>query len=440
MSKWSRKDLKRMLFHNFSGTIADNVIEIGWVLCFSLIADKSFVERVTTMFGLNDAFWVVLSSTYYTTRTAMTAILPRALVVEGNEVESRLVKNFVYLLYMMLLPVAVGSFLYMPRLLELLGVSSSDLSLYTPYFRMSIVSILFSAPWSVMVPSYYRSKGKSEIAHKLDHAVAWSMVGGIFVTTHLLHLGVLWALVVNMVSNALPLFYFLWNKPIARFWSRGFEFSWSDIKRAWIVVKWELVRRLSPRITALVGFSFILTLNPIYLAIKYWVSNLAMLLEGWVDASAGLLNSHVSRTHGLVLVGEVSGEPYEDNNYVFMVSLVGVLLSTIVIYLIAYFGLWFLPQSIRGGLLNPLVFVFVSIEVIAKLRYYMWLSISRSYRSDLNGVAQLIYALSTIVLTPTLLWLFLWVLNLGLVGIFATGAVVGSVQAGLTEVYFRVKL
>lgn len=54
-----------MLYHGFIGTIADNAIEIGWVLCFSLLADKSVVERITTMFGLNDAFWIILSSTYY---------------------------------------------------------------------------------------------------------------------------------------------------------------------------------------------------------------------------------------------------------------------------------------------------------------------------------------------------------------------------------------
>ncbi len=34
---WSRKKLKEILIHSFLGTIADNVIEIGWILCFSLL-------------------------------------------------------------------------------------------------------------------------------------------------------------------------------------------------------------------------------------------------------------------------------------------------------------------------------------------------------------------------------------------------------------------
>lgn len=440
MKKWSRQDLKKMLLHNFSGTIADNVIEIGWILCFSLIADKSFVERITTMMGLNDAFWVVLSSTYYTTRTAMTALLPKSLVVEGKSVESKMVKNFVYLFYLMLLPVSITSFFYMRRLLTLMGVNAIDLDLYVNYFRMSVISIMIAAPWAVMVPSYYRSKGQSDIAHKLDHAIAWSMIIGIFVTTHIFKLGVLWALVVNMISNALPLMWFIYDKPIDSFWSKGFEFSFSEIKRYWYIVKWELIRRLSPRVTNLMGFSIVLTVNPIYLAVKYWVSNLAMMLEGWVDASAGLLNSHVSRNHGFKLVDEIKDEPYDDNEYVFKLSMIGMTLTMFVLYLIVFACLRFLPSSIYSELLNPLIYVLVFIETASKLRYYMWLSIGRGYRFDLNGQAQLIYAITTIVLTPTLMWLFLMKFSTGIVGIFAVGAVVGFLQMLLTEIYFRRKL
>ena len=53
---WSRKKLTQMLYHGFIGTIADNSVEIGWILCFSLLADKSLVERITILFGVNDAF------------------------------------------------------------------------------------------------------------------------------------------------------------------------------------------------------------------------------------------------------------------------------------------------------------------------------------------------------------------------------------------------
>ena len=42
---WSRKKLTQMLYHGFIGTIADNSVEIGWILCFSLLADKSLVEK-----------------------------------------------------------------------------------------------------------------------------------------------------------------------------------------------------------------------------------------------------------------------------------------------------------------------------------------------------------------------------------------------------------
>ena len=47
---WSRTKLTQMLYHAFIGSIADNVIEIGWILCFSLLADKQLVERLTVLF------------------------------------------------------------------------------------------------------------------------------------------------------------------------------------------------------------------------------------------------------------------------------------------------------------------------------------------------------------------------------------------------------
>lgn len=206
VSRWSRPRLKQMLWHNYFGTLADNVIEIGWVLCFSLIADKAAIERITTMFGLNDAFWVILSATYYTARTAMVSRLPRLVAEEGVTAQSKQFKTAVYMSYLMLFPAAIGSLLYMPRLLELLGVAHSDIPFYLPYFQLSVLCLLLAAPWSILVPSYLRARGRSETATKLDHAVAWGMIGGIFVTTHAFKQGVLWALAVNLVTNAIPLF------------------------------------------------------------------------------------------------------------------------------------------------------------------------------------------------------------------------------------------
>ena len=62
------------------------------------------------------------------------------------------------------------------------------------------------------------------------------------------------------------------------------------------------------------------------------------------------------------------------------------------------------PSSERlNEVLNPLIYIFALFEYLTKLRYYMWLSISRSYKIELNGKAQLFYALPTAFLTPVLL-------------------------------------
>lgn len=437
---WTRKKLTQMLYHNFIGTLADNAIEIGWVLCFSLLADKFIVERITTMFGLNDGFWVILSSTYYTTRTALTTRLPQAIEEKGPSEISKQFKNNVYLFYLMLLPVALSSLMFMPKLLVILGVDSVDLPFYLPYFRLSVISILIAAPWTVMVPSLLRTFGESKIATYLDHLVAWSMLIGIFITTHIFKQGVLWALVVNIVSNALPLFWFLKNNPIENFWEKGFEFSRGELKKSWEIVKWELVRRLSPRVSTLIGFSLMLTVNPIFLAVKYWVANLAMFVEGWIDAMAGLLNSHVSKNTGVKNTKDPNLIPYQDNEFLFRKSVFGIFISILAIYLIAVFFLGFLPESIHTYLIKPYIYILLFIESFARLRYYMWLSISRSYRKDLNGTAQLFYAIPTAIGTPLLTWIFLFGIKIELFGIFLTSAIVGLSQWTLTEIYFRKNL
>ena len=432
---WTRQKLTQMLYHAFIGSLADNAIEIGWVLCFSLLADKSLVERITVLFGVNDAFWVILSSTYYTTRTSMTATLPKLIEKHGLSIESKIFKNHIYLFYLMLLPSAIGSFMFLPKLLLILGVSPTDLSFYIPYFQLSIVSILIAAPWSIFIPSYLRTRARSKEATVLDHSIAWSMLIGIFFTTHILHLGVNTALIINIITNAIPLYWFLWKQPIPNFFSKGFEFSWKEIKSYWIIVKWELVRRLAPRVSAIIGVGLTITVNPVFAGIKYWISNLMMIPEGWVDSMAGLLNSHVSRNVGLN-----EPIPYKDNKFVFWKAAIGTLLSITLLYFIAYFGLTWLPESIYQGIISPIIWLFLPIELVTKLRYYMWLAISRSYRYDLNGVAQLIYAIPTAILTPSLLWLFLHYLQLRFESIFAVGAIVGLVQWLGTEVYFRQKL
>lgn len=157
-----------------------------------------------------------------------------------------------------------------------------------------------------------------------------------------------------------------------------------------------------------------------------------MLPEGWVDSMAGLLNSHVSRNVGLD-----EPIPYKDNKYVFWKATIGAILSIALIYAIAYYGLSWLPESIYKGIISPIIWVLLPIEIVTKLRYYMWLAISRSYRHDLNGIAQMIYAIPTAILTPLLLWLFLHQLQLSFESIFAVGAIVGTIQWLGAEIYFR---
>lgn len=426
-----------MLRESFVGTIADNSVEVGWILCFSLLADKLFVEKITSVMALNDLFWMVLSCSYYTVRTSMVATLPKYVAQQGKKVESKYLKNAFYLIYLMLLPIGVISYLNMESLLSLLGVNSVDMSYYLPYFKLSVVAIVCCAPFSLMFTSWLRTRGETKTAMLLDHSIAWSMLGGIFFTTHILNQGVLVALAVNMFSNSIPLFWFLYKQPIKKFWASGFEFSPSILKEYWELTKWELVRRLSPRVSGLIG-GLIASANPLYLGAKYWISTLATYLEGWVDAVAGTLNVHVSRNVGL---GYKDKDIYKDNNKVFSVSLIYLSASLIILYVAAFFLLrLFLPESLYSLILNPLIYIFLWIEIATKMRYYTLISITRAYRTDLNHITQLAYAIPTIVLSPLLLYIFIFLPHWDFVAIFSIGAIVSSVQWLFTEIYLKKKL
>lgn len=432
---WTKSDLTRMLYQSFVGTLADNAVDIGWILCFSLLADKLLVEKITILFGVNDAFWVVLSLTYYTAKTSLSATLPRLLEEHGTQVESKVVKNHIYIFYMLLLPMALGSWVFLPDLLSLMGVSVDDFPMYLPYFRLSIISILIFAPWSAFIPAYYRSRGKTKEAAILDHLNAWCMLIGIFVTTHIFHYGVNVALMVNMFANGIPLYYFLWKKPINRFFTSGFEVSLVEIRRAWNLMKWEILRKLAPRLATIIGITLMITVNPLYVGIKYWIMNLFMFVSGWVSSLSDLLNTHISRNIGL---GEEN--PNKDNEYLYNKALSGVLVSLLVIYIIVKYCLGFLPHDIYEGLINKYIYLIVFFEFMFNLRCYMYFSIARTYKPKLNGILQISYLLPSMFLRPLLMWYFLYVLDLGLISIFLDAALVGLLQYIIFSTMFKRKL
>lgn len=435
---WSIKELYKMLFHNYVGTIADNIIEIGWVLCFTLLPNKAFVEKATSMMGANDAYWVVLSSLYYAVRTSMTSIIPKHIVNGDLNTERKYVKNATYLVYLLLTPCIILSIVFVNNILSFIGVLPPDYALYKPYFLASFISILIAAPWSVLIPSLMRIKGETKIASILDHFIAWSMIIGIFITTHGFHKGVLWAMIVNIGANISPLLWFVWKKPLGKFWTNGLEVDKQIITEYWSLTKTELIRRWAPRLSAFFGVSIMATTNPIILAVKYWMSSIGAIFEGWVDASAGLMNINSSRNIGLGLKGK---DVHNNNSKISNKSIKGLIISELVTYIIVYvLGIHVLPTSIYKPLINPVIWILIFIEMASKIRYYAILSVGRTQYTHINKPMQYIYAGVTAVLTPILLLLFVKTIPLNIVGVFLTGAIVGLLQWLLTEIYFKRKI
>ena len=185
------------------------------------------------------------------------------------------------------------------------------------------------------------------------------MLVGIFITTHIFNLGVNTALIVNMLANGIPLYWFLWKKTIPNFFKKGFEFSFTEIRRAWGLMKWEFLRKLAPRLATILGITIMVNLNPIYVGIKYWILNMFMFVDGWISALSDLLNSHISRNIGLK-----EKDPNKDNEFLFRKVVLGIVINVFVIYLISKYILFFLPGEIYKGLINIYIYIFATIEFI----------------------------------------------------------------------------
>jgi len=132
-------------------------------------------------------------------------------------------------------------------------------------------------------------------------------------------------------------------------------------------------------------------------------------------------------------------EVYQNNKFIWRLALKFFIILTVSIGFSApiWVNIISNDSAVKNAILNPMILILFAIEVGSKIRYYILLSITRSYLKKFNGVMQIIYALSSSILTPVGIFIFLNTFNLGLTGVFATTAIVGFLQFFLSEIYLR---
>ena len=132
-------------------------------------------------------------------------------------------------------------------------------------------------------------------------------------------------------------------------------------------------------------------------------------------------------------------EVYQNNKFIWRLALKFFIILTVSIGFSATIWVNIISNdsAVKNAILNPMILILFAIEVGSKIRYYILLSITRSYLKKFNGVMQVIYALSNSILTPIGIFIFLKTLNLGLTGVFVTTAIVGFLQFALSEIYLR---
>lgn len=231
------------------------------------LVDRDYSNKSITLFGFTDALWVVYSCTYYVARTTMVYNIAEYMVGREEHEVSVWIKSALYLSYILLLPLIVPSLIWTYRLVSFLGVPADYLSFYVPYIRVLLVSILIS-PTRVLIPAYYTARFKAKVGSMLNTltAVTMPVLAGIFLW--LCGWGVNGMGYACIIASSMPFVYFIFNAPDG-FFRKGFEFDVTKIRHLWVDAKWELVRRLSPRVAQVYVSSVLISLSPSLLSAKY---------------------------------------------------------------------------------------------------------------------------------------------------------------------------
>lgn len=433
----SRAELRRMFWHDFAGTIADNMVEVNWILVITLAPALLGAPRdaITTMFGLTDVLWVVFSCIYYSARTAMNSMLPAHMVGKGAEAAGKPLKNALYLSMGILAIPMLVCFIFTGELMTMLGAPAEHLPMYVNYFRLCLVSIFWVCPAALLIPAHLRATFQNKTAMMLDHVVTWSMALGCWLTVHVLHHGVLSMMVVNILSNAAPLIWFLWKRPIPGFFRR-LELDLSMIKALLQTAKWEIVRRLTPRLASVFTTSSLLVLEPALLTAKYVIDTLAMFIYGFLEAAAGL--SVIEASHNLGL-GYERENCHSNHGYILSLATWPILGMSLLLWLTS--GLWGQLFSsspiVLAALANPLVWAALGLTVVVRSRYYVLLSLTRVLYKQYNGFPNTSFAVITAVVTPLATVVFLNWLGWGLLAVYAVGLVVAGLQTWVFEAYLH---
>ena len=82
-----------MFWHDFLGSLADNMVEVNWMLVVTLFPVMVGTDDIVAMFGLTDTVWVVLSILYYAARMGLSAFMPQFMVGRDAASASMPLKN-----------------------------------------------------------------------------------------------------------------------------------------------------------------------------------------------------------------------------------------------------------------------------------------------------------------------------------------------------------
>ena len=177
----TKKELRKMFFDNFLGTIADNLVEANWALVMAWYPNVAYAQKITHNVCCNR---YALGGTFVRLLCRSNSLSLKSTCLHGQiksaDKASKPLKNALYLVYLILTPPALISFVFAGELLSLLGVSQELLSLYVPYWQICVATIFLACPSQMLITSYLKATFRTRQAMLLDHSTTWTMAIRLF--------------------------------------------------------------------------------------------------------------------------------------------------------------------------------------------------------------------------------------------------------------------
>lgn len=428
-----RSRLHKIYWQNYLGTMTDVLSSVIWSLIISWhpIAEVGTVG--TAMLGFLDVIWVCFSAIYYGVRSATLSLVPQYMAGRSPDEVSRPLKNAAYLIYGILLPFCALGLIFTPELMEWLNAPDEHIWLYINAMRVNFLGLL-TVPTYVISSAYLKATFQNRKGALLDGLINFGYITLSAIAVFLFKQGPVVMIAIYSSTVLLAPIYVYFRAPIKGFFKKGWELDLDEIKTLVQISKWELIRRLSPRVINMLSTASLMALSPVLVAGKMLIGYAFQTISAHSDAASTTSLTEISHNVGY---GEDDHRAYDNLNHIWFYNMRSMLLMGGILFLTRH--IWvnlFTPdEAVQAVITDPWLWALFTIEQSFKSRYYALLSIARTLHKEYLAFFNSQFAIIGGLMSTVGLVFFINTLGWSIYGMFLANAIASTLHGVLAELY-----